>query len=181
MKRPVASVISSIALLLLLCRPLTLNAQVASTPISTVAELQAINDSPEGLTGRYILVNDIDAGATAGWNGGSGFEPIGSFANPFRGLFDGNGHVINGLAINRPTTGYVGLFGAVTAATIQHVGGTGCNITGRSHVGALMGYGRNSEIMDNCHSSGAVTAGAGAPGGATGHNVFTTAGCSSMT
>lgn len=40
-------------------------------------------------------MNDIDASATSGWNGGTGFEPIGQDGlTPFFGTFDGNGGVI---------------------------------------------------------------------------------------
>jgi hypothetical protein len=43
--------------------------------IYDVVDLQAmIND----LTAYYELANDIDASATAGWNGGLGFEPVGA-------------------------------------------------------------------------------------------------------
>ena len=43
-----------------------------------------------------------------------GFEPIGfSYNVSFRGVFDGGGHTITNLTINRPETQYVGLFGYV--------------------------------------------------------------------
>ncbi|MDZ4255093.1 MAG: filamentous hemagglutinin N-terminal domain-containing protein [Sulfuritalea sp.] len=40
---------------------------------ATTTSLQGMKNN---LTGKYALGSDIDAGATAGWNGGSGFLPI---------------------------------------------------------------------------------------------------------
>lgn len=48
-----------------------------STTITDVDELQAMEDA---LTEDYVLGNNIDASATSGWNGGAGFDPIGSYA-----------------------------------------------------------------------------------------------------
>lgn len=71
--------------------------------ISTVEELQAISSGPSG---DYVLVNDIDASETVGWNGGAGFLPIVNFS----GSLDGAGFTIDGLFINYSTHGS-GLFG----------------------------------------------------------------------
>ena len=46
-----------------------------STTITDVTELQAMEDD---LDGDYVLGNNIDASATSGWNGGLGFDPIGT-------------------------------------------------------------------------------------------------------
>ncbi len=45
--------------------------------IADVAQLQAIHTSNSA---HYILINNIDASATAGWNGGQGFNPINNFS-----------------------------------------------------------------------------------------------------
>ena len=42
--------------------------------IATVKQLQAIANNPDA---HFILTADIDASATADWNDGLGFEPIG--------------------------------------------------------------------------------------------------------
>src|SRR5690606_35707423 len=73
--------------------------------------LQGIDNN---LSGRYVLGSDIDASATSGWNGGAGFDPIGNppvspiSANHFTGRFDGLGHTISGLTINRSSRNYIG-------------------------------------------------------------------------
>lgn len=63
--------------------------------ISTVDQLQAITNN---LDKHYALIDNIDATATANWNGGAGFIPIGG---SFSGSLDGKGYTITGLVINR--------------------------------------------------------------------------------
>src|SRR5690606_22748685 len=87
--------------------------------IHDVYELQAMKDN---LNAHYALAKDIDASATVNWNDGAGFEPIGTSSSPFRGSFDGRGHKITGLYINRESTSNVGLFGYADSARIQNVG-----------------------------------------------------------
>src|SRR5690554_4373623 len=61
------------------------------------------------------------------WNNGEGWEPIGSSSsNAFKAVFEGNGHVIRNLYINRPNTSYVGLFGYANNATIRQIGRASC-------------------------------------------------------
>ena len=47
------------------------------------------------------------------WNSGAGWEPIGGEDDPFTAVFDGDGHTLTNLYINRPTEDGVGLFGEV--------------------------------------------------------------------
>jgi filamentous hemagglutinin family protein len=91
---------------------------------------------------NFVLANDIDASGTAKWNAGdpagTGFVPIGdSFT--FLGTLDGQGHVIDGLFINRPTINQVGLFSSAVSADVSNLGLTNVNITGEDEVGALAG------------------------------------------
>lgn len=78
--------------------------------ISTVDELQAIQNN---LNGNYMLKGDINASATKSWNSGAGFKPIGGDGSGFTGVFDGMGHAINDLYMNRPDVTYIGLFGVI--------------------------------------------------------------------
>lgn len=109
------------------------------TVIQDVHQLQAVQN---GLDGRYVLGNNIDAAATIGWNGGAGFNPIGSRGNPFTGIFDGLGHEIRDLAINRPSQYFVGLFGEVngSSAAIRNLGLRGGGVSGGFYAGGLVGY-----------------------------------------
>lgn len=78
--------------------------------ISNINELQAIQNN---LNGNYMLKGDINASATKSWNSGAGFKPIGGDGSGFTGVFDGMGHAINDLYMNRPDVTYIGLFGVI--------------------------------------------------------------------
>jgi hypothetical protein len=149
--------------------------------ISTIMELQKIgNDSAYSNDGRYWLTQDVDATETADWNDGAGFKPI----RKFTGVFDGNGHVIRNLTINRPGETNVGLFGVLgTDSELRNLGVEGGEVTGHSSVGGLVGcnaygevsrcyatdtvtgavsvgglVGLNNHILSQCHATGSVTA-----------------------
>jgi len=127
----------------------------AATPIRNCAELQ---DMKNDLSGDYYLANDIDCSCTETWNGGAGFEPIGSgYHTAFEGTFDGRGHKITNLYINRPA-GNLGLFGYTgTSSDIKNVGLENVNINGSGwSVGALVGKHYGGSIS-NCYSTGIVS------------------------
>jgi hypothetical protein len=150
----------------------------ASDPISLVAattgvtnwnDLNAIRDN---LGGTYCLINDLDP-TTAGYeelasleaNGGSGWEPI----QGFTGSFNGQGHQIKDLWINRPTEDFVGLFGGVgEGGVIMGVGVVNATVTGQMIVGALVGL--NLGCVSKSYSSGAVNATISVVGGLIGKN-----------
>ncbi|MDF3163788.1 YDG domain-containing protein [Pseudomonas proteolytica] len=129
----------------------------------TGLDLQGINGA---LSGNFVLGSNINAAATATWNGGKGFDSLGTVAGgEFTGTFDGLGHSISNLSMNRTTTD-AGLFGAVSATgAVRNVGLTNVSIalTGTLvdvfpsiyAVGALVGYNRG--WVDNSYASGAVT------------------------
>ncbi|NMY49245.1 YDG domain-containing protein [Pseudomonas sp. WS 5027] len=129
----------------------------------TGLDLQGINGA---LSGNFVLGSNINAAATATWNGGTGFDSLGTVAGgEFTGTFDGLGHSISNLSMNRTTTD-AGLFGAVSATgAVRNVGLTNVSIalTGTLvdvfpsiyAVGALVGYNRG--WVDNSYASGAVT------------------------
>jgi len=127
-------------------------------PVGTLDDLQKISsgDAVRPPDGYYVLTNDIDASATRSWNGGLGFQPIGaSSAAYFRGTFDGQGHKIVGLDIDRPTEENVGLFSVLTNdAVIKNLTLEGGRIEGKGTVGALAGA--SAATIINCHSSAEV-------------------------
>ncbi|HOV62099.1 MAG TPA: GLUG motif-containing protein, partial [Candidatus Hydrogenedentes bacterium] len=127
-------------------------------PIATLDDLNKIGRATGyPLNGYYLLTADIDASPTASWNGGAGFEPIGNDTTPFTGTFDGNGHAIHGLTINRTSGAYAGLFGYVDSAGIVRnlrlEGGSVSLVTAvsKAYAGALAGYSRGS--IQDCASS----------------------------
>lgn len=105
--------------------------------LSTCQELQMIKSN---LSGNYYLKNDIDCSETEDWNSGKGFEPIGDKNNPFKGSFDGRGHKITNLYINRGSMEYIGLFGNTDFhSEIKNVGLENVRIVGFRQVGGLIG------------------------------------------
>jgi filamentous hemagglutinin family protein len=132
---------------------------------STGKDLQGMNGNFAGL---YVLGTDIDATATSGWNAGAGFLPVGSNSTPFKGNFDGLGHTITGLTINRATD-FVGLFGATSNANLRNIGLSAVNITGKGNVGALVGQNANS-IISNVYATGTVIGSNNNVGGLVGDN-----------
>jgi len=128
-----------------------------SIPITSIVELQQIgNHLDYPLDAAYLLTQDIDASATAAWNAGAGFNPIGNAVAPFTGHFDGAGHVVQGLFINRPTTDNVGLFGYVAAAgIIERLGLEGGAVSGEDFVGHLAG--RTYGAITLCYATGDVS------------------------
>ena len=130
-------------------------------PVSDCNQLQAIDhDCPYDCSGSYELTKNIDCSDTINWNGGLGFDPIGSTGSlwaPFTGTFDGKGFNITGLYINRPLKDYVGLFAAdIGTAVIRNVGLINVNITGQRYVGGLIGHNLNGSVT-NSYSTGAIT------------------------
>lgn len=73
----------------------------------------------------------------------------------FKGVFEGLGHSITGLKINRPTDYRSGLFGSVQNALIRNIDLKDINVSGRETVGGLVGFGQNS-LIENSHTSGNV-------------------------
>lgn len=175
--------------------------------INSLADLAKIgNDPAYPLDGVYALVADIDASSTATWNDAGtdltvleGFKPIGDYNSRFTGIFDGNGHTIAGLVVNRPSTSYVGLFGGVgKSGLIRNLGMADAAIAGSSCAGSLVGdnrgtlsncrvdavvssspagglVGRNHEgTVSNCYAMGTVSGSYGSIGGLIGETTFST-------
>jgi len=110
--------------------------------ITTAAELQTMEND---LDAHYQLGGDIDASDTDGYNDGDGFAPVGSDdETAFTGSFDGDGHTITGLTIDRPDSLWVGLFGYIDSVEIHNVTLADSTITGDEYVGELAG-----EVSDN--------------------------------
>jgi filamentous hemagglutinin family protein len=125
--------------------------------------LQGIGTSLELLDSDFVLANDIDATGTAGWNnfedsegGIDGFDPIGfSEELAFNGTFDGAGFTIEGLFVDRPFDGLVGLFAATGAdAVVQNVDLAGVDLTGGGLVGGVAGL--NAGLIEQASVTGTV-------------------------
>ena len=138
--------------------------------ITTAAQLAEIADLVNrGRLERFIfndsnatvylkLGNDIDLSLYGmNWNNGKRWIPIGTYANPFKGHFDGNGKTITGLYINDDTLMYAGLFGAVRSGNIQALALESVHISGNDYTGGVAGGVFENSVIKNCYSSATVS------------------------
>ena len=110
---------------------------------------------------------DVDSD-DAYWNNGAGWNPIGRSGSDFLTTFEGNGHTIRNLFIDRSSTNYAGLFGYTDwVAEIRHVGLIQVDVAARTHVGGLIGT--NLGTITACYVTGQVS-GLGNTGGLVGSN-----------
>ena len=128
--------------------------------VYTIDDLDAVRDD---LGGNYILMADIafeDGDFEEGGRFAGGWTPIGDRRNPFFGIFNGNGHTIDGLVI-RASAGDVfenstayssscwGLFGYAAYSEYmtverydQHVAEDGLDLNGDGIIDPLDQYGQ---------------------------------------
>ncbi len=100
----------------------------------------------------------VTAADAAYWNGGAGWAPIGSSSAPFAATFDGAGHAISNLFINRGSTDYIGLFRVVgDGGRIRNLGLERVNITGRDFIGAVAGETSAFSGVEAVYVTGAVS------------------------
>ncbi|MEG3063170.1 MAG: YDG domain-containing protein, partial [Comamonas sp.] len=133
------------------------------TVINTLSELSDI----QNLGGKYALGSDIDASPTA--STAQGFAPIGGANTPFTGVFDGLGHTISRLTINRPLAiDPVGLLSYTHNAVLRNIGLVDGSIIGATTTGALVGYNIGGSIS-NAYATGSVK-GTNVTGGLVGHS-----------
>ena len=83
---------------------------------------------------------------------GAGWLPLGTLT----GSYDGGGHIIDSLFIDRSTEDFVGLFSFLeSGASIKNLGLTECSITGKTRSGTLVGESLGS--IDSAFVTGNVT------------------------
>lgn len=122
-----------------------------------VASWADLNDMRNDLTEDYLLTVDLDSSSTGYAGVGDDWVPIGE-SGPgidFTGTFNGQGHTISDLVVNKPGTDFVGLFGLINS-TVENVGLVDVNINGNEWVGGVVGASANSSIVRNCYSTGSV-------------------------
>jgi len=146
----------------------TLNGRIPAEPVGsgTVENPYILTDANELGTvwyrpsEHYVLGNDVDLVGTK-WTG----PPVPFF----RGVFDGNGHLLRNVDVNTPSDQYVGLFGCLTTGQIKNLGVEDVSILGNKFVGGLVGYNYGGSIH-NCDSTGWVNATGRCVGGVVGEN-----------
>lgn len=141
----------------------------ASDPyqISNAAQLRKLADDVENaghnafqsryfkLTADIVINNNVinsSGNLTASTYSMEQWKPIGFNKSSFSGTFDGNGHTISGIYINKPDVIYVGLFSKVKGAgVVKNLTIKDSYINGKSTCGAFVGraYGYYP-VIENC-------------------------------
>ncbi len=134
-----------------------------------VASKDHLNNVRNHLDAHYIMMSDITFSTSdfeeggEFYNEGKCWEPIGNgYYTAFTGVFDGNGHKIQGLKINAKESNYFGLFGYSTG-NILSLGLESSSITvssssGTLYVGGIVGGTDSRGSIINCYNTGKVTA-----------------------
>ena len=128
--------------------------------------VNGIADTPADKDANAKLMNDIDLNGSEE----NPWTPIGN-SSPYRGTFNGAGHTISGLYINRSDSDQ-GLFGYVSG-TVQNLSVSG-SVKGDDYVGGVVG--QNNGTVTNCAFSGSVS-GVGPVGGVVGYNISSVTNC----
>ncbi len=103
---------------------------------------------------NFIQTADIDLGISP-WNEDKGWEPIGNGTEFFTGTYDGNGHTVSNLTINRPTEDYNALFGYSLGAEFKDIIMTGASVSGNDKNAVLLAY-SDSTSVTGCSVSGNI-------------------------
>jgi len=149
-----------------------------SYAISTADELAGlaaiVNGTASGVArdnfaGKTVkLAGGIDISIYDNWTPIGRWDPAANTSVPFSGTFDGGGHVISGLTINRPDAQDQGLFGYVERGQVKNLGLEGVNISARTAAGAVAGIVWLKSGVTNCYTTGVVTAAVSHAGGIAG-------------
>lgn len=124
--------------------------------ISTAAQLLYVdqNWNADYKSANLALMTSITLPSGTAW------QEIGANANPFRGVFNGNGYTISGVNV-RADNEAVGMFGEV-AGTIENLVVQNASVYGYSEynysygVGGLVGWLNSGASIQNCSFSGSV-------------------------
>lgn len=136
-----------------------------ATEISDWYDLDNVRNS---LGSTYELVNDLDSDtdgyddvASSTANGGDGFDPF----RDFTGTFDGKGHLIKDVVIDRGDENAVGIFGRTDGGTVRNLGVIDVDVTGEGSfadgVGGVIGTVEEGGYTEQVFVSGNVEDAAG--------------------
>ena len=111
---------------------------------------------------HYIQTADIDASATSGWFSGAGWTPIGNSTTAFTGSYNGNGHSVSNIFVDRNVIN-IGFFGIIGESSgtdkgnISNLSLTDVDIYGDdNYIGGLAAIQEASSNVDNVHVTGSV-------------------------
>lgn len=108
----------------------------------------AVNNASGGTKFYVVLTDDIDLGNQP-------WTPIGKDFYEFSGVFDGKGHVVEGLKVSNAAD--AGLFGVAKGAAIKNLVVRG-SVTGTDNAAGILAKAKNEACtIENCGNEAAVT------------------------
>ena len=150
--------------------------------VSELNELALIVNAGNDFTDTYFeVVEDIVYDVTQTDNGNN-YTAIGAIGygddHPFNGKFNGNGHTISGIRINKPKDYFQGLFGYLDeGAEVENVKLADVEITGGLYTGGIAGSSKGSIRNCTVENSVKIATVLGEVGGVAGYNGGTVTGC----
>ena len=104
----------------------------------------------------FQMTNDISYSYVSAWNEVSSTENnytrIGTNNNPFKGVFDGDGHTISGIRVYDSSSYNYGLFGYIDrGAVVKTLTLADCRFTAGDVAGAIVGRVDMGTTVENCH------------------------------
>lgn len=107
-----------------------------------------VNNASSGTKFYVVLTDDIDLGNQP-------WTPIGKDFHEFSGVFDGKGHVVEGLKVSNAAD--AGLFGVAKGAAIKNLVVRG-SVTGTDNAAGILAKAKNEACtIENCGNEAAVT------------------------
>lgn len=125
--------------------------------IATAEQLVSIGVDPNLMDNHFVLLNDIDLDPNLPGRRVFDRAVIGEeehIDTEFRGGFSGGGHVIRNLVIVSEQHRPVGLFAALSGATVEQLGLENASVSGVQMVGVLAG--ENAGTITACYATGVV-------------------------
>ena len=123
--------------------------------IANLENLQWLSETDSVWDKHFIQIADIDATPTSGWDNDSGFTPI-AHGTVFKGAYNGKGHKIEGLYINRPDKWDLGLFSFISKGKIDSINLKSLIISGIELYGGGLAA-ENSGTINHCSASGSIS------------------------
>lgn len=187
MKKRIMSMLIVLTMLFSIFSGITLVNAASVYPISTLEQLEdlaeAVNNGNDFKNVKVVLTNDIIMNPVTDEDGNPVsivdesnqliledpyfWTPIGTAKNPFRGMFDGKGYKIYGMAI-KGTADHQGLFGVIENATVYNVFVSDSYLKGGTNVGAVVGAATKNSIVSNCSNYNTIVYASERSGGVVG-------------